>query len=481
MSNIEKPIVQFGTSGLRGPAVGFTVQTVAAYVSGFIQTIVANNGPRQIFVASDLRKSSPHITHASINAIAAQGWEAIYGGNVPTPAIAGYAMIRNCPSIMVTGSHIPESFNGIKFYRREGELLKEDEAPIREYAQHQLQTGYSVQKIEMPKITIEIARAYVQRLTSTFGASALKGMRIGVDLHSAVGRDLLIEVIEALGANCFDFGRATNFVAVDTEALSHQFLLRAKSQISQHDLDCVISTDGDGDRPLLIDENATQINGDILGALSARALGIKTIVTPLSSTSAIEKSGWFNGVIRTKIGSPYVVAEMNSLSKSDKIVAGFEANGGFLLGSDLNLENGCLRALPTRDAFLPLVAVLAMSNRREVPVSSLSGDLPRRFMKSGLIKNIPAEVSRSWLYKIQNNNSFRRSASILLSEPTDINLMDGVRMTFANDTIIHFRPSGNGPELRIYVETADPVSSKNTLTQTIEDIHVSLKDEAENE
>ncbi|NKX16982.1 hypothetical protein HGG75_21915 [Ochrobactrum pseudogrignonense] len=69
------------------------------------------------------------------------------------------------------------------------------------------------------------------------------------------------------------------------------------------------------------------MNGDILGILTARYLGAKTVVTPLSTTSALEESGWFENIRRTRIGSPYVVAEMACADVHP--VVGFEANGGF--------------------------------------------------------------------------------------------------------------------------------------------------------
>src|SRR5690606_6033102 len=118
--------------------------------------------------------------------------------------------------------------------------------------------------------------------------------------------------------------------AIDTEAVSEDHFLLMKQELGDHQLDAIVSTDGDGDRPLVLDETGTQINGDVLGALTARFLGATRIVTPLNSTSALEKSRWFTKVLRTRIGSPYVVEAM---APEDNVI-GFEANGGVLLGSD---------------------------------------------------------------------------------------------------------------------------------------------------
>ena len=458
------PAIQFGTSGLRGPARGFTPLAVAAYVGAFLETTISGDGQKTVYVGADFRDSSPQITAACISAIHAQGWNAVYAGNVPTPALALYAMNRNCPAVMVTGSHIPETYNGIKFYRRDGELRKQDEAPIKDRAAQLMQRTAPQASSTLPAVASEIAQTYVKRFTSIFAPDALVGMRIGIDIHSAVGRDLLLEILETLGATCFPFRRSQTFVAVDTEALSHKDSERALQQIEKHQLNCVVSTDGDGDRPLLMDENGEQINGDILGALTAKVLGIETLVTPLSSTSAIEQSKWFDKIIRTKIGSPYVVAAMENELQSGKSIAGFEANGGFLVACDIALTGGTLTALPTRDAMLPLISVLCEANASSTALSSMTDRLPKRFMQADRIQNVSASQADGFLSKVQKSNDFRASLNQQLSNPLEINTQDGIRLTLTNDSIVHFRQSGNAPEMRIYVETGDRDTTRQTLS-----------------
>src|SRR5690606_14618049 len=102
-----------------------------------------------------------------------------------------------------------------------------------------------------------------------------------------------------------------------------------------------------------------------------------TVVTPLNSTSALEKSDWFSKVLRTRIGSPYVVEAMAAQAH----VVGFEANGGVLVGSDFDLPSNTLESLPTRDATLPILAVLAAAKERSKPLSALAAELPPRVMK----------------------------------------------------------------------------------------------------
>lgn len=463
------PIV-FGTSGLRGPADDFTPTDVGTYVRAFLSAIVGDDGPKDVYVGADLRDSSPRIAGLVMASVKACGFNPIYAGNVPTPALAGFAMARNCPAIMVTGSHIPETYNGIKFYRRDSELLKTDEPlMLAELAAINAHDEAAVAQ-DLPVAEEVVARAYVARFVDGFGLNALEGLRLGIDLHSAVGRDLLVEIFEALGAICFPYRRADTFIAVDTEAVDPRDIARARDEITQHGLDVVVSTDGDGDRPLLISAEGTQINGDVLGVLTARALGIETVITPLSSTSAIEMSGWFASVIRTKIGSPHVVAAMND---ADGLVAGFEANGGFLLGSDVTLEHGALKALPTRDAVLPLVVTLAAAKKAS-GLAQLVARLPNRVMLADRLKEIAPSDGAAFLADMQNSAAARMAVHTRLKEIADINDMDGVRLTLADGCIVHFRQSGNAPELRCYIETPDTTATQTLLAEVMTGVSKAL-------
>ena len=451
----------FGTSGLRGPATDFTIELCTAYVTAFLERCEATASGRTAYVGADLRDSSPRIAGQCLAAIHAAGWTPVWAGNVPTPALAAYAMARSAPAVMVTGSHIPESYNGIKFYRPDGEFLKEDEAPVKERAQAIESEGRTVAAIEPGAPLDDVAESYVQRYIGAFGPDALKGLRIGIDLHSAVGRDLTQRIFRGLGADCHPFRRVEKFIAVDTEALDPEDIARARQLIGTEKLDAVISTDGDGDRPLVIDETGRQINGDVLGVLTAKLIGAKTVVTPLSSTSAVEESGWFETVDRTRIGSPFVVSGMAAAGGHP--VAGFEANGGFLLGDDVALSRGLLTRLPTRDAILPAVAVLTLAKREGKSLSALAATLPARFMKADRVKDVAPDKGRIFLGEMEMSETFRNSFDPRLAKPVEISVLDGVRLAFANGDTVHFRQSGNAPEMRVYVETGSAEGTERLL------------------
>ena len=190
---------------------------------------------------------------------------------------------------------------------------------------------------------------YMARYVTAFGPDALGGLRIGVYSHSAVGRDLLLDLIPALGGTVEELGRSPTFIPVDTEAVAPELRQQLRDWAGAHDLDAIISTDGDGDRPLLTDETGQVIVGDVLGQITGAAIGAEVAVTPVSSNTGAEKV--FGHVVRTRIGSPYVIAGMEEASGR---VVGYEANGGFLLGFDAQ----GLPPLMTRDAVLPFLAPL---------------------------------------------------------------------------------------------------------------------------
>ena len=125
--------VQFGTSGARGEVVAMTDHVCYGYTQGFLSYLceIGEYSGGRVALAGDLRPSTPRILAACAQAIRDLGGEPVFCGYVPTPALALYAFGQAIPSLMVTGSHIPDDRNGIKFYRPAGEVLKSDEAGMK--------------------------------------------------------------------------------------------------------------------------------------------------------------------------------------------------------------------------------------------------------------------------------------------------------------------------------------------------------------
>src|SRR5690606_36184092 len=141
---------------------------------------------------------------------------------------------------------------------------------------------------------------YAARYAGLLPAGALAGRRIGVWQHSSVARDLLGEVLAGFGAEIVALGHSESFVPVDTEAVSAGVGARPADWVRVERLAGPVSTDGDADRPLMVDETGALLRGDVLGILTARFVGAATVVTPVTSNSAIEASGFFHDVVRTR-------------------------------------------------------------------------------------------------------------------------------------------------------------------------------------
>lgn len=343
------PSVGFGTSGVRALVSDLSAPVVASYVRVFIQHLWQSGqmkpGTTRCVVGWDLRPSSPAIAAAVCAGLHQEGLQCDWAGCVPTPALALRALQTGCPGIMVTGSHIPFDRNGIKFYTAQGEILKADEAAMAQSSLPALTPQGTFSALLDRGVAQVNAQAgdsaaltdYVQRYTQLLPAQTLQGMRVGLYQHSAVGRDILAQLLAHFGASVLALGRSDAFVPIDTEAVSADDEALAAQWCTQHRLDAVVSTDGDGDRPLVCDEHGRFMRGDVLGTLTAMWLGVKTVVTPVSSNTALEKSGQFQHTQRTRIGSPYVIEAMLALEQAGhKSVAGFEANGGFLLQTPQN-------------------------------------------------------------------------------------------------------------------------------------------------
>lgn len=515
----------FGTSGLRGLVADIT--DLEAYINtrGFLDYLFTIGDLAEgdiVCLAGDLRPSTDNadggIMQAVARAIEDAGLEVDNLGKIPTPALTYYALQKGHASIMVTGSHIPFDRNGIKFNRTSGEVLKTDEEGILQAVAAVRLTEYSRPGAEsffqdngvfkeglrpaLPPVNDAARQMYLSRYLDFFPQQGLEGRRIVFFQHTAVGRDLLVELFEKMGAEVIPAGRSEEFVAIDTEDITLERLetlqKMADESIRQHGpVHAVVSTDGDSDRPLLLGVDAEDrlqfFGGDLLGIVVADYLDADVISVPISVNDAVDRHFNAKGIspIKTKIGSPYVISSMDeSGSAGIGQVVGWEANGGFLIGSPIRRKGKTLEPLPTRDAVLPILAVLYSGLEQQCTLVELFNRLPPRYSKAGLIDAFPRETSRALIGQfspadgqVQEVRFAGESVTLVFTDkhcetasatavpayqkmqqqlgtcfsPKDgfggierINTVDGVRIFFDNGDIAHIRPSGNAPQLRIY-------------------------------
>jgi phosphomannomutase len=320
----------------------------------------------------------------------------------------------------------------------------------------------------------------------------------------------LPRILRELGAVVVTAGRSDTFIPIDTENITDEQLdrleaLAISAETTNGPLDAIVSTDGDSDRPLVTavlpaievkpgGRRVRFLSGDLLGIVVAEYLSADAAAVPISANDAVERRLRERKVFlkKTKIGSPYVVSALDELRGecSARRIVGWEANGGFLTGSDIALSASTLAALPTRDATVPILANLFAAAEQGISLSTLWDRLPARFGRAGLLDNFPVAASQAILSQlippgdvieaefdaegvVDPSRASVTAAPLAASATEDwqhckatltryfapafgfddivrINMLDGVRVYFHNGDIAHIRPSGNAPQLRIY-------------------------------
>ena len=456
---------RFGTSGLRGVEVALTDALVARYAAVFV-SLFPHDGT--LLIGRDLRASSPRIARAVAVGAVAKGVRAIDCGVLPTPALALAAMDRGTLAIMVTGSHIPADRNGLKFYKADGEISKSDEV-------HLVAAVAAENPVATTEFRLEpgdVLAAFVSRYTEFWDANTLRGMRIGVWEHSSAAREVLSGILETLGAELVALGRSDDFIPVDTEAIGPDLRRQLAAWVKEHALDALVSTDGDGDRPLIVDGAGCVVAGDVIGPVAARALGANRIVSTVSANTLVERMGSFDIVERCRIGSPFVIEAMAPIAQEiGAKTIGYEPNGGFILGFEARRGSKVMAPLMTRDAVLPIVAVLAAA--RESSLTALLSDLPSRHTATDRLAEVPSERSHELMQSlIANHQPFMPEG---IGKLQFVDTTDGVRLTFAGDVIVMVRPSGNAPELRCYVEAESEAEARVVLEAVLDKLGRALE------
>jgi len=533
------PVVsRFGTSGVRALVTDLTDLEVYSLTLGTLRYLedigklrvgAVPCGSLRIPIAGDLRPSTPRILGATARAVLDAGYQVDYVGSLPTPALTFYALEQGVTSFMCTGSHIPADRNGQKANRCDGEVLKSDEPGIVAAVEAVRQQEYRCpaaaslfdakgmlkpeQRPVLPPVNPVAEQGYLERYRRVFPRNGLQGKRILFYEYAAVGRDLLPRILVHTGAEVIRVGRSDTFVPIDTEAISPAHLrmladLVAEQQARHGRIDAVVSTDGDSDRPLIVGVSASDdptrpalrfFPGDLAGAVVADYLEADAVSVPISANPSVHEHFMGKGLITTKtrIGSPFVIEAMQeALAQGRQRVVGWEANGGFLVGSGLSLNGDVLHALPTRDAILPILAVMYAAAEPGATLSECFDRLPQWYGRADLIDDFPQDTSRKILAYFRPPDGavqwleFRRDRVLLrdLTEATigewsssdpegqafdqkrqvlegiftpargfgelaRINVQDGIRCFFHNGDIAHIRPSGNAPQLRIYAHS----------------------------
>ena len=287
----------FGTDGVRG--------VVGASLTDDLVTRVARaatlwSGRRsRVVVGRDTRASGPALETAVARGIVEAGGTAVLAGVLPTPAVA---LLAQDLGLVVSASHNPPEYNGIKVFDREGHKLSdEDELDIEALLDTAGPGGGSVEEAN------DALGGYVDHVLDHFG-SDLSGLRIAVDCANGAFSSIAPEIFERLGARVTALANAPDGTNINVGCGATDLgLLQAAVRAGDYDLG--VAFDGDGDRMLAVDERGEAVDGDQIVAICALALDVPlvavTSMTNLGFHRLMEERGV--RVVTTDVGDRYVL------------------------------------------------------------------------------------------------------------------------------------------------------------------------------
>jgi phosphoglucosamine mutase len=286
----------FGTDGIRG-VVGDTLTEELVERIGRAATLWS--GRARALVGRDPRGSGPALEAALTRGIVDAGGTAVLAGVVPTPAVA---LLSQDLGLVVSASHNPPEYNGVKVFDREGHKLSDaEELEIEALLDAPGIGGGSVEH------AADAVTGYVEHVVEHFG-SDLSGLRIAVDCANGAYSAIAPGVFEELGAGVTAIASAPDGTNINVGCGATDLsLLQATVRAGDYDLG--VAFDGDGDRMLAVDASGEVVDGDQIVAICALALGVQlvavTVMTNLGFHRLMEENGI--RVVTTDVGDRYVV------------------------------------------------------------------------------------------------------------------------------------------------------------------------------
>ena len=426
----------FGTNGVRGVAnKELTVEMIArlaAAVGAFLG--------REIAIGRDGRTTSPMFRDAAISGLLSVGCNVHDTRMLPTPALQ-HAVKHNGldGGIMITASHNPPEFNGIKVIASDGvEIPREHEAEIEE-----TYFGEGPEPSPWDTIgsigTLQALEAYNEAVKSHVDAAAIReaGLKIAIDPGNGVAALTAPEIARDLGCNVYTVNVNVNgrFPGRDSEPRPDN-LDGLKRLVRASGADLGIAFDGDGDRSMFVDEKGEVQWGDRSVALLAKDFMAKNpgerVVSAVNSSKVLDDVVTAAGgsVVRTKVGSVVISRVM----VDQGIMFGGEENGGIMYGPHLQV----------RDGSMAMALMLEIMAKAKKPLSELFDELPRYHQLKDRVP-CPEELKERALEALRGS-----------VDAPEVGTIDGVKLGYEDGSWILFRPSGTEPVFRIYAEAGSP-------------------------
>ena len=350
LSSAPVPRRYFGTDGVRG-IVGKDLTPELVERLGRAATLWSGRG--RIFVGRDTRASGPELEDALARGIASVGGNAVIAGVLPTPAVALLTLDLGC---VITASHNPPEYNGVKFFDRDGQKLSDKQEEEIEGLLDEPATGGG----EIDEVGVA-TDSYLEHVVERFG-SDLTGLRIGVDCANGAYAGLAPKAFTQLGAQVTAIGDepdGTN-INVGCGATDLRALQRTVTELG---LDLGVAFDGDGDRMLAVDGNGDVVDGDQIVAVLALDRKVDVVAVTVMANMGLHRLMAENGVrvVTTDVGDRYV---LEALRREGGILGGEQS--GHLIWLDGHVTGDGLVA-----------ALLLCSALHGRPLAEVASVMPR--------------------------------------------------------------------------------------------------------
>ena len=425
----------FGTDGVRGVANEELTPLLAMQLGqagAYVLTKEKEHKPT-IMVGCDTRISGDMLANALMAGACSVGANCIFVGVIPTPAVAYLTQkYRVDAGVVISASHNPVEFNGIKFFDGNGyklpdELEDEIELLIREdLAGVKLPTGSGVGKV---KYRTDAREEYINHSIKSVPVN-LNGMKIVVDCAEGASFYTSVEALKELGGNIVAIHNNPDGTNINSNCGStHMEELQARVVYEKANIG--LAFDGDADRLLAVDENGTVVNGDQIMAIvgnymkSQGSLKKNTIVATVMSNLGFFLMGQKNGMTieQTKVGDRYVLERMKEIGAS----LGGEQSGHIIFLDENTTGDGLLSALH-------LLQVMVETGKSLSELACIMEVLPQALINA----------------KVANHKKDQ-----FMEYPQIAGAIKELEEKFAGEGRVLIRPSGTEPLVRVMIEGKD--------------------------
>jgi phosphoglucosamine mutase len=286
----------FGTDGVRG-VVGQDLTFELVEKLGKAATLWSKGG--RVFVGRDTRGSGPELEEAFARGVVEAGGNAVIAGVLPTPAVALLALDLG---VVVSASHNPPEYNGIKFFDRDGQKLTDEaEEEIEALLDEEGPGGGEIDRVGVA------TDSYLEHITERFG-SDLSGLRIAVDCANGAYSAVAPKAFQQLGADVTAIAAEPDGTNINLGCGATDLAVLQRT-VLQGDFDLGVAFDGDGDRMLAVDANGTPVDGDQILAVLADHLKVDLVAVTVMTNLGFHRFARERDIrlVTTDVGDRYVL------------------------------------------------------------------------------------------------------------------------------------------------------------------------------